>query len=720
MSAAGRIIVHIDEQDAFDHRLVGGKAASLARLARAGFRVPASFFISVHGYRAFLEANGLDELVHRELSRRNLDSARWEELWDAALRIKTAFAKAAIPQDIVAALVQAMQGAFGEVSLVVRSSGVDEDAAGLSFAGLHDSFVDVWGEEEFLKALKKVWASLWSDRALMYRKELDLGIVESAMGVVVQPMLIGRASGVVFTRNPHDAESMVVEAVHGLNPKLIDGEAAPHRWILGKADGKLAGYDNAAGEEQAPLKDSDLQKLYSQAKAVEDLFGCPVDVEFTFLDDTLFILQARPVTTTPSKEADSEEKPWDRDDKRPWYRSLHLSLGHLQALRKDIEEKYFPAMKKEAADIACIDPAHMDDGALAKELARRIARRDHWKDVYWTFFIPMAHGVRLFAGIYNDALQPDDPYAFLDILRRGDLAALRRNQALEDLAAMVRGDGALQERLAAGDLPAEGAFVEALEAFIQQYGMLSCMKGWCEDDRRGLVHILLETAKQGPKTTTSPRDISSLESDYFHAFPKEKQAFAREVLDIGRAAYAMRDDDNLLLAAFERLLNIAEAEAKNRLQMRSVHTPDGTTASEVLRLLKDPDARPEEPAVAEPEKHAADADRPRLLHGQPASAGVAVGKAFVVRDAADLFSFRKGDILVCDSIDPSMTFVAPLASAIVERRGGMLVHGAIIAREYGIPCVTGIDKAVAIIANGDMLVVDGFKGTVSIQQGMED
>ena len=73
-------------------------------------------------------------------------------------------------------------------------------------------------------------------------------------------------------------------------------------------------------------------------------------------------------------------------------------------------------------------------------------------------------------------------------------------------------------------------------------------------------------------------------------------------------------------------------------------------------------------------------------------------------------------MLVCDAVDPNMTFVVPLCSAIVERRGGMLIHGAIIAREYGIPCVTGVPEAVELIETGDILTVDGYQGIVIIEK----
>ena len=93
------------------------------------------------------------------------------------------------------------------------------------------------------------------------------------------------------------------------------------------------------------------------------------------------------------------------------------------------------------------------------------------------------------------------------------------------------------------------------------------------------------------------------------------------------------------------------------------------------------------------------------------------GVARVVMEPQDLLEFKAGEILVCDAVDPNMTFVVPLCAGIVERRGGMLIHGAIIAREYGLPCVTGIPGATARIQGGDVLTVDGYLGIVTIENG---
>jgi pyruvate,water dikinase len=134
----------------------------------------------------------------------------------------------------------------------------------------------------------------------------------------------------------------------------------------------------------------------------------------------------------------------------------------------------------------------------------------------------------------------------------------------------------------------------------------------------------------------------------------------------------------------------------------------------------------EEPAGASPDEApggaaaSAEAARPgartraRQIVGQPAGPGIATGTARVVRERDDLFAFAPGEVLVCDAIEPTMTFVVPLAAGIVERRGGMLIHGAIIAREYGLPCVTGVPRATELIRTGDRVTVDGYLGIVVV------
>jgi phosphoenolpyruvate synthase/pyruvate phosphate dikinase len=133
----------------------------------------------------------------------------------------------------------------------------------------------------------------------------------------------------------------------------------------------------------------------------------------------------------------------------------------------------------------------------------------------------------------------------------------------------------------------------------------------------------------------------------------------------------------------------------------------------VRTLLAELEEKPREGQSGQAWKGFADPTA-RQLVGQPASPGLARGPARVVLETSELFHFKAFDILVCDAVDPSMTFVVPLVAAIVERRGGMLIHGSIIAREYGIPCVTGIPQATSLIHTGDSVTVDGYLGIVIV------
>ena len=116
-------------------------------------------------------------------------------------------------------------------------------------------------------------------------------------------------------------------------------------------------------------------------------------------------------------------------------------------------------------------------------------------------------------------------------------------------------------------------------------------------------------------------------------------------------------------------------------------------------------------------KHKATAaleETPRQLVGQPAAPGIQTGRVRRIRTAEDLGQFLAGEVLVCDAIQPMMTHLVLLAAAVVERRGGMLIHGAIIARELGLPCVNGVAGAIEMLHDGDIVTVDGYLGIVTV------
>ena len=218
------------------------------------------------------------------------------------------------------------------------------------------------------------------------------------------------------------------------------------------------------------------------------------------------------------------------------------------------------------------------------------------------------------------------------------------------------------------------------------------------------------------KRRSKSRSKSTLEQGFLSSMPKSDRTFGSELLELARASYRLRDDDNIYLGKIEKRLLDSLEEAHKRSTVASKFALDISSAGDVVMCLRDPNYRPES-RRSEPVNIRDRQVMPRQLVGQPAGAGLATGRARVIMRTEDLFAFKKGEILVCDAVDPNMTFVVPMASAIVERRGGMLIHGAIIAREYGLPCVTGIPDADKIICTGSQITVDGYLGIVTINTG---
>ena len=254
-----------------------------------------------------------------------------------------------------------------------------------------------------------------------------------------------------------------------------------------------------------------------------------------------------------------------------------------------------------------------------------------------------------------------------------------------------------------------------LEEYHLRYGNLLGISADRDRLEEYLRTLLLEMSDPGRPLNVEqqPEDLEQMEKRYLAGFRREDREHAGRLLELGRASYRIRDDDNIYLDRFNGLVREAEEAARERLQRRGVGTADRLSGEEMARALRDPGYQPRVAEHQAREAAPSEVDARQLL-GQPASHGIATGRARVVRLPEQLFSLQKGEVLVCDAIDPAMTFVAPLAAAIVERRGGMLIHGAIIAREYGIPCVTGIPEATERIVDGDRLTVDGYLGIVVI------
>jgi pyruvate,water dikinase len=255
--------------------------------------------------------------------------------------------------------------------------------------------------------------------------------------------------------------------------------------------------------------------------------------------------------------------------------------------------------------------------------------------------------------------------------------------------------------------------------FVEKFGDLTCaVTGGtqCEQTPDALYKILLEMAAHLPSEADRQplKDKDGLQQKFLSTFKGEQKKTAVELLDLARSSYQLRDDDNIYLGRIEAQLLAAVREARQRIDAHLHGESNKKIAAELLKAVESLDHRP---PFEPPYQQKSDNDfeiQARQLIGQPAGPGLAKGPARVIQQTTDLAEFKYGEILICDAVDPNMTFVVPLAAGVVERRGGMLIHGAIIAREYGLPCVTGIPDATKLIRNGDELTVDGYLGIVTI------
>jgi len=708
-----------------DMARVGGKALALAMMAQYSLNVPEALCVTTEAYHAYVTMSGLRERILLELNRKQFEDMRWEELWDTSLRIRNMFLTTPLPASLALELEQSIAPVFARKAAVVRSSAPGEDSARTSFAGLHESYVNIKGIESIIEHIRLVWASLWSDAALLYRKELGLNVEKSMMAVVIQEIIAGEESGVAFGKNPLNESEAVIEAIYGLNQGLVDGSVEPDRWIIDRATGEILSHTPAqraralvacsagvrfeplpsARAETPPLTDDKINTVFSLVIEAESLFDAPQDVEWTFRGNRIHALQSRPITARKTEKA---------EDQRSWYLSLRRSFDNLKALRSKIENELLPAMILEAARLADRNLSQLADHELICEITERSEIHNKWIDSYWSDFIPFAHGMRLFGQIYNDVVRPADPYEFMDILGSDTMVSIERNRMLQDMASIIQRDEYLAAALRSGSEIEHAVFNKMLDEFAEKYADVVTGTAQAGKQKHALMRILMEMASHpAAEKQTHPAGRAERMDAFIKRFPEEQRARAQELIDLARASYRMRDDDNLYLGKIEQQLNRALDEARRRLIACKLPDIELLTVEELCAVLENPKYVPAQKSAQQ--KIAGEFTiKPRQLVGQPAGAGIGRGKARVITRSSELFDFKSGEILVCDAVDPAMTFVVPLSSGIVERRGGMLIHGAIIAREYGIACVTGVPDATALIHTGDQLTVDGYLGIVTV------
>ncbi|UIO40682.1 phosphoenolpyruvate synthase [Brevibacillus brevis] len=321
--------------------LVGGKGLHLGELSKIqGIQVPEGFCVTTVGYQKMVESNDMYHALLDQLTMLTVQDR--EQVGEISRKIRESIMEAEIPSDVVKAVTHYLSQFGEEHAYAVRSSATAEDLPHASFAGQQDTYLNIIGKEAILQHISKCWASLFTDRAVIYRMQNGFDHSHVYLSVIVQKMVFPQASGILFTADPitSNRKLLSIDASFGLGEALVSGLVSADCYKVQEAEivdkriatKKLAIYGRKEGGTETQQIDPDQQKTQTLAdeqilqlarigRQIEAYFGSPQDIEWCLVDDTFYIVQNRPITTLyPIPEANDQEN------------HVYVSVGHQQMM----------------------------------------------------------------------------------------------------------------------------------------------------------------------------------------------------------------------------------------------------------------------------------------------------------------------------------------------------------------------------------------------------
>ncbi|SEN95107.1 phosphoenolpyruvate synthase [Paenibacillus sp. OV219] len=326
--------------------LVGGKGLHLGKLSKIQeIQVPEGFCVTTEAYQQAIEQNETYHVLLNRLSTLNEEDR--DQIGEISRKIGQIITEVEIPSEVVKEVAHYLSQFGEEHAYAVRSSATAEDLPHASFAGQHDTYLNIIGKDAILKHISKCWASLFSERAVIYRMQNGFDHKQVHISVIVQKMVFPQASGILFTADPvtSNRKLLTIDASFGLGEALVSGLVSADCYkvrdeeIVEKriATKKLDIYGKKEGGTETMQIDPDQQmsqtlseqqilQLAHIGRQIEAYFGCPQDIEWCLVDDTYYIVQSRPITTIyPIPEVNDQDN------------HVYLSVGHQQMMTDPIK-----------------------------------------------------------------------------------------------------------------------------------------------------------------------------------------------------------------------------------------------------------------------------------------------------------------------------------------------------------------------------------------------
>ncbi|GGB54154.1 putative phosphoenolpyruvate synthase [Lentibacillus populi] len=339
-------VLEFREIDKTQLLLVGGKGLNLGELSKIhGIQVPEGFCVTTEAYQKALEQNEAFNKLLDQLTLLKVEDR--DQIGEISRKIRKTIMEVEIPSDVLKAVAHYLSRFGDEHAYAVRSSATAEDLAHASFAGQQDTYLNIIGKEAILQHISKCWASLFTDRAVIYRMQNGFDHSQVYLSVIVQQMVFPQASGILFTADPitSNRKLLSIDASFGLGEALVSGLVSADCYkvqegeIVDKriATKKLAIYGRKEGGTETQQIDPDQQKtqtlteqqilqLARIGRQIEAYFGQPQDIEWCLTHDTFYIVQSRPITTLyPIPEVNDQES------------HVYISVGHQQMMTDPIK-----------------------------------------------------------------------------------------------------------------------------------------------------------------------------------------------------------------------------------------------------------------------------------------------------------------------------------------------------------------------------------------------
>jgi len=812
----------------------GGKGASLARLAQAGFPVPGGFVVTAPAYREFIAG---DADLTGEIAALDFENA--ERLHRQCEAIRSRLRNRPLPERLCRSLENRLRDLLKSGPVSVRSSSTMEDLAGAAFAGQHDTFLNVSTPVEVERSIARCFASLWGDRAVRYRHEHGFGQTGMSMAVVVQSMVQSEVAGVAFTLNPisGDLDQIAVNAAYGLGETVVSGEGGIDQYVISKKDGSVL--EESIGDKshqivgcgegtrveevdpklrnQACLNAAQLQNLLHLANKTESFYGFPQDIEWAIAGSQMYLLQSRPVTQFPerwTRDESAERFPnpitpltwdftfdgfheslayslrlmglppfegrwFDRFDGYVYGNQTAVklftggqqvefnSLDELEAEIPRIRESYGWVQRLPVAWARDLDGYLLELGRLsavdieefnAKGLLDHLMAIDELGRHYFlpNIAISITQGalhkvlfgtLLLLVGPHRAPALHDGLTAYCETktnLVNRDLYRLYETiRAFPELGLLLSTMDR-RELWESGRLAEFPEFHRRFGKFLRDHGHREVDYDAYQPTWSGQPWVVLENLRlmltreevEVPQKRERELRVRQQESEreLYEIAPVRLHFFLSELIRLVRTYTALDDLEHYQTTRLSIPFRATLIELGKRLRNREIlEEPEDIfflrkqTLAELIaggtdeagvraeacqaredywRQLQTP------PAFVWGESPAGQVQEGDLV-GLPGSAGTAEGPVCLVRSVEDFPRFRPGSVLVARTTNPAWTPLFYTACAVITESGGPLSHGAVTAREVGLPAVMAIQGALFKLSDKERVRVDGTAGTVS-------